>query len=45
MTDDNVSTVDIAEKRLPTLDELLEDWYGAPPEKYDWGKPFGKEFI
>jgi hypothetical protein len=43
---DNMVDVMIEEeKKFPTLDELLEDWDGVPPEKYDWGKPFGREII
>jgi antitoxin MazE len=30
---------------LPTLSELLVGWDGKPPEKYDWGEPFGREVL
>ena len=34
-----------ATDKLPTLEELLKDWDGTPPEPYDWGEPVGKEIL
>jgi len=34
--------------KSPTLDDLIadcHDWDGNPPEKFDWGKPVGREIL
>ena len=50
--DDNLETIVEDKKitpqvtnKLPTLEELFEDWDGIPHDSFDWGEPAGRELL